>query len=330
MSLPTQLNIYQGVGTNLDRITSTKTSRKIVDLLARYHLRELSAKPIVHPLFIYHQWHNSISPDQYFSILPALALASHYLTLPRTTNYIYAMLRCPTKIRLDSRNRSYEEFTWLCTDPNQPLKAVAQQTYDGWLMALVPHLRLFPDNSLPDSTCAMCWPDEELELSSGNNEPILASILPAHQPGWSSTMRINHRTILEMDPRRASRDRLLLSWKDLANTLIHELIHAITYAHRGQYWFQGEWKAKEKWFAEDNYVESGFSWERHVMGGILNKKGNQLRSCEIDRRHCVKCYGDMRTSFPVDCTCVGQTGSLVCVIEAKDVMAELQNVLERQ
>lgn len=247
--------------------------------------------------------------------LPALALASHYPTLPHTANYIYALLYFLTKIRLDSRCRSYEEFAWLCAGPNQPLKPEAQKRYDIWLMNLVPHLRLVTDNEMDETCCATAYP--------GN-------LIAQNKPGVTSKMSIGMfwggfwKTSLSSRP-------LLLRHKHLANTVIHELIHSITYAHSGQYWCEDKIQAKEKWFAQDEYVEAGVSWEQAVMGGELSfrKHKEELWLHEMDRREMVMCYkcADPRTNFPVDCTCKGQKGYDVWRIEAEEVMGEFEELL---
>lgn len=239
-------------------VTSPTTNPIIVSYLRRLYTQELTSHPLVHSLFCFPQWTN-ITHEQYLCILPALALASNLLSEAPTTNYIYALLRCPTKIRLDNRNRSYEEFTWLCTDRSQPLGPEAQKTYDAWLLALVPHLQLSTDASIEESSCAHTVPEDLIYLAPG-----------CDAVGVGSTMQISLPSIRAMDPKRTNAKLLLLRWKHLATTIVHELLHAIMYAHRGMFMIEGSWQAKEKWFAADDYVEVGFSWEQAVMGGISN------------------------------------------------------------
>lgn len=316
-------------------VTSATTNPIIVSYLRRLYTQELTSHPLVHSLFCYPQWTN-ITHEQYLCILPALALASNLLSEAPTTNYIYALLRCPTKIRLDNRNRSYEEFTWLCTDPSQTLGPEAQKTYDAWLLALVPHLQLSTDARIEESSCAHTVPENLIFLAPG-----------CDAVGVGSTMQISLHSIRALDPKRTNAKLLLLRWKHLATTIVHELLHAIMYAHRGMFMIEGSWQAKEKWFAADDYVEVGFSWEQAVMGGISNFVGTKRRRKEkereegrsrrkeelllhdMDQSGTVELYRSGKTSFPVDIVREGQKGGVVGKIEPKEVLVELRDLIHK-
>lgn len=322
-----EVEVRETVEKWLEKVTSTDTDPEIVTLLRDLYRQEFTARPVVHPLFRYSQWDDKDFDKKfkkrYLSILPALALASHYLTLPRTTNYIYALLWCPTKIKLDSRARSFEEFTWLCRNPDKPLRPEAQKRYDAWLMHLVPHLRLSVQADMADNCCATAYPDTRYRIAKS-------------KPGVPSYIEVNRKFIRMIEARlkpgtRSSRT-LPLHWKHLATTLIHELIHSIVFAQSGMHKCEGREQAKEKWFAEDTYVEIGYSWEYAANGGLIHLSGDELSLNEMDRKWSVFCYkcADPRVSFPVDCTCEGKKGGFIRQIKAKEVTDEFKDLLARR
>ncbi|KAF2215049.1 hypothetical protein CERZMDRAFT_95422 [Cercospora zeae-maydis SCOH1-5] len=287
----------------------TTTDPHVIHFLRRVYTKEATRNSI-HPLLAWKQWKN-ISKEQYLSLLPALALASHMLTEPLTANFINALIYCPTSIKFDNLGKPRKVFKWLCEDLEQPLRPAAQRRYEEALEKLVPHVRLAPV-AWPRNICAVTEPKEAIQ---------------GRGPGVQSELQFSLERVNDLNPRTKSLDSLLLCYLELVQILLHELMHAIAFASDGA-------KYGERFFCDNPYVENGFSWEEAVLGGILelerrNSRDVMLTLKDLDLAALVSCHTARNISFPVT-SCEGLAGRIIREVTTQEVMLRFERLLQRE
>ncbi|KAI5369900.1 hypothetical protein Slin15195_G007780 [Septoria linicola] len=259
----------------------------------------------VHPLFAWSSW-IGVTKKEYLSLLPALALASRMLTWPATTNFISSLIYCPTTIRMDSKGKPRRQVRLLCSDPERPLDDEAQKRFDEALLRLVPYVRL-TSSSLSANKYAEAVAEDPIEGWS---------------PGVHSRIELNQKHINETIPADNTIHKLLLCYRELAQTLVHELMHVIGYAMSGP-------KDGERFLVGQKFAENGFAWEVVAMGGIVELKDRhenfdmKLQLKEINVAELVKAYKDI--SFPISSP-GGPRGMFIRDISGLEVMAEFNEL----
>ncbi|GIZ40472.1 hypothetical protein CKM354_000380800 [Cercospora kikuchii] len=307
-SLEETRRVQTEVETALALVTSSTTDPHVVHFLRCIYTNE-STNNSIHPLLAWKQWKN-ITKEQYLSILPALALASHMLTEPLTSNFINALIYCPTSIKFDNLGKPRKAFKWLCEDIEEPLRPAAQRRYEEALERLVPHVRLAPVK-WPRNICAVTEPKKAIAGCG---------------PGVQSEIQFSLERVNDVSPRSKSLDSLLLCYLELVQILLHELMHAIAFASDGA-------KYGERFFCDNTYVENGFSWEEAVLGGILELERRNSRDViltlkDLDLAALVSCHTARNISFPVT-SCEGLAGRIIREITTQEVMQRFESLLQR-